>query len=209
MGVPETRHVHAQLMRPSRLGPEGEVRIAFALRVLPGDENPIVGDRGPAALGDGGETLAVPPVASEPIGDAAGKGRRNAAQDGAVFFPRSPRLELLGQEDLGIEVLRGDDRARGVLVEAMDDAAPCGRSALAPPRGPIAERDEEDGVGERASPVAGSGVGRPCLGPYRSRARARPRKGWRARAPPDRASPKAPPSRGLRAGPPPSGSGKA
>src|SRR5690606_28608926 len=84
----------------------------------------------PLPLRAHGHALAVTGVAPEPRLDAAGRGVGDAPDEGEVTAADRPPGELRRERGVRRVVLRHDDEAGGVLVEAVDEAGSHGGVAL-------------------------------------------------------------------------------
>ena len=152
-GCAEVVHVDADLV-----GAAG-VEVAEdegGLRGRIGGERFVIGDRGLAAgRVDDRHFLAVDGVAADVGKDGVLCLRRDAVGDGEVELFHGGALGELGGEGLVSDVgFRDYEAARGVFVEAVDDAG----ALDAADAGELAFAVVEEGVDESAIGIAGGGV---------------------------------------------------
>ena len=120
---------------------------------VPGQHLPV-GHGGTGILLRHGHALAVPGVPANGGVHGAGVVTERAVAHRVVDPGEGPVLQLGGQGLVGFIILRGDDEAAGVLVDAVDDAGP----QLAAHPGEGIPAVGQQGVHQRAVRVAGGGV---------------------------------------------------
>ena len=148
-GVADPRHMHADLVRAAGLEAAAQVRILPVAR----DDLPV--RHGLAAvLLRNGHALAVARVAADGRIDRAAVLAEAAADDALIGAAQRVVAELGGKAPVGKVVLRHDEQAGRVAVDAVDDAG----AALAAHAGQAVAAVIEQGVDERAVLVPGGRV---------------------------------------------------
>lgn len=120
-----------------------------------GAEGVVVSDRGTTGAGiDDGHFLARNGMATEVGEDRASRLGWDPLGDGEVELGGLPLGELAGERLLGLVGFGGDDAARGIFVEPMDDAGPLDAADA----GELTLAMVEEGVDEGAIWISGGRV---------------------------------------------------
>ena len=147
-GMPDARHVHADLVRAPGLKPDIEQR-----KAVKAFGNGIVRDGG-APVRDDRHLLAVARISADRAVDRAVRIPEIAAGDRLVFTVDAVLLQAVRKHRVRKVVFRHDEQSARVLVDAVHDA---GAAFAADTGQPIAHAVKQ-GIDKRSAFVAGGGM---------------------------------------------------